>query len=235
MNLEEYRRRAVPYTLSRKNYSKLFGIGYNKTGTTTLEYIFRALGLNVPNQQEQEIRLVKQMRSGNFQPLVEFVSKYDAFQDNPFSTGVTYAQVDALFPNSKFVLTVRDPEERYESLVRYLCKFHKVSSLAELTKDRLKKKNGYLYDGYLYENVRRSVFEVDGYSLVENWDGLFKRQNIVDIYVRRNEDIIKYFAERESDLLVIDLTKEADTSKIIEFLDLPSELVFKVPHLNSSK
>lgn len=45
MSIEEYRRKAVPYTLSRKNYSKLFGIRQNKTGTTTLEFIFKALGL----------------------------------------------------------------------------------------------------------------------------------------------------------------------------------------------
>ena len=51
---------------------------------------------------------------------------------------------------------------------------------------------------------------------------------------KRNSQIIEYFEDRPEQLLVIDITKEFDNRKIVEFLQLPLELVESFPHLNSS-
>lgn len=230
----EIRKKAQSHALSDRGGSKVFGIGFGKTGTTSLEMIFRTLGLRVPIQQEQEMCIVKPLHEGNFQPLIEFVGQYDAFQDKPFSEGVAYAQVDALFPGSKFILTVRDPDEWFDSLCRYNCKRNKVSSLKELDEAFYKDKTIYLYKNYSYETCRRYVTVVRDYKPVANWDLNFDKAHFVGFYTRRNEDIIRYFDGREKDLLVIDLTKEKDVSKILDFLGLPQELNFPVPHLNRS-
>jgi hypothetical protein len=54
------------------------------------------------------------------------------------------------------------------------------------------------------------------------------------IITKRNKEIVRYFSERPDDLLVIDITKEKTTKKIVNFLELPSKLITKMPHLNKT-
>ena len=100
MKPEEFTRNIRPVVLSNKNFNKIFVIGYNKTGTTTMERVLRLYGYSMPNQQEQEARLTRQVFSTNYEEFKCFVAKYDAFQDLPFSQEQTYVVADALFPNS---------------------------------------------------------------------------------------------------------------------------------------
>ena len=46
--------------------------------------------------------------------------------------------------------------------------------------------------------------------------------------------IVRHFSERKNDLLVIDITKEKNTNKIVEFLNLPSLLVTAMPYSNKT-
>ena len=46
----------------------------------------------------------------------ELSARYDAFQDNPWP--LVYRRMDALYPGSKFILTVRDPDRWVASAVR---------------------------------------------------------------------------------------------------------------------
>ncbi len=48
-----------------------------------MERVLKLLGYSMPNQMEQEIRLVRQVYAGNFEPLINFCNGYDAFQDMP--------------------------------------------------------------------------------------------------------------------------------------------------------
>ncbi len=234
MDLNQIRSRVAPYTFANKSYSKLFGIGANKTGTTSLEKIFRALGLNVPNQQEQEVRIVRQLHRGNLRPLQEFVARFDAFQDSPFSQGLTFAQVDALFPQSKFILTVRDPEPWFDSLCRFHEKVFGVASVAELTPEFARGKSLYLYRDYTYESFVRSSTVVRDNRLVEAPELLYDKEHRISQYLARNRSIIHHFRQRPDDLLVIDLTQEANVGRILDFLDIPQEFNFPVPHENRS-
>ena len=147
-----------PHTISNKNYSKNFGIGNDKTGTTTLEQTLRIYGLNLPIQQEQEVTLVKQFFEGNYDTLKSFVEKYDAFQDLPFSMKQSYVICDALFPNSKFILTIRNPEIWFESVCNFNAKhFFGINDISKLTEEDVKRKFK-LYDGYVYENVKKTPY-----------------------------------------------------------------------------
>ncbi|MFO1142508.1 MAG: sulfotransferase [Amaricoccus sp.] len=92
---------------------KVFGIGFHKTGTTTLRDALMILGYRVtgPNgTKDPEI-------AAKLDEMVEDLSaRFDAFQDNPWP--LVYRKMDALYPGSKFVLTVRDPERWIASAVR---------------------------------------------------------------------------------------------------------------------
>ena len=233
-NLKDYRSLVRPYTMANKSYSKVFGIGANKTGTTSLELILNMLGFNLPSQKEQEILLVRQLQNGNFSPLIDFCHKYDAFQDNPFSTGLTFAQADALFPNSKFILTIRDAEDWFKSRLRFNLKRLGLTSIEELNENFFKNKNRYLYENYEYENLRRQAITVKNNLIEENWNVVWDKESAIERYNYRNEQIIKYFAFRKNQLLVIDLSKEKNTSRLLEFLNIPTKFSTKIPHLNST-
>jgi hypothetical protein len=236
--IEQYKQRAILETLSRKGFNKLFCIGYNKTGTTSLEHVLKLLGYSMPNQMEQEIKLVRQVLSGNFDPLLKLCDNFDAFQDMPFSQGVLFAQLDCLFPGSKFILTVRDSDEWFDSLIRFQTKgILRKAGVADITKvkeEDFKDKALYLYKNYTYENMRRHTMLVEEGVVKHDFSKLYDKAHRIAIYEQRNEQIIKYFHGREDDLLVIDLTKEADIGKILEFLDLPIELNIPLPRLNAS-
>lgn len=94
--------------------SKVFGIGFHKTGTTTLDTIFQTLGYNACPVRTD---LAKSLIKGDLQPTFDVVEKYDAFQDNPWP--ILYKELDAQFPNSKFILTYRSDESWLKSAMNH--------------------------------------------------------------------------------------------------------------------
>lgn len=214
----------------------MFGIGANKTGSTSLSQVFDDVGLVLAPQAEGELTAAPLSR-GNFRPLVDYVAKYDAFQDVPFATKATYAQVDALFPGSKFVLTVRDPDAWFESFLNHHRRNLAVSPPRLPVEADFRGPHQHLYDGF-----RTFKFESDWLLTVDegslhcsrDWRLLFDRETFIRAYVRRNTEVVRYFSERPADLLVIDVSRETSTEKIVRFLGLPGSLVGDMPHLNKA-
>jgi len=234
MDLNQFRQISVPLCAASKSFNKVFGIGANKTGTTSLQAIFHILGLNVANQQEGELCGV-QAYNGNLRPLVDYINKYDAFQDAPFSIKTIYAQADALFPGSKFILTYRDADAWFESLLRFHKKILGVPANQPITREN-SANFPYLYPGYAdLLNRINWLHDVDGEAgLKIDWNLLYNAEHYKNIYRARNHEIVRHFSERSRDFLVIDITSEKDTRKIVEFLGLPEQLITHVPHLNAS-
>jgi hypothetical protein len=104
---------------SKRGFDKIFCIGANKTGTTSLERVLRDLGFRLPRQETQEEKLTHVISTGEWTNFRDFCSKYQAFQDLPFSVEDVYVACDALFPSSKFILTLRDDDAWFSSLVRF--------------------------------------------------------------------------------------------------------------------
>ena len=94
--------------------SKVFCIGFHKTGTTSLANALEQLGYRVtgPNGvHDPEI-------ATNVLPMAtELVEQYDAFQDNPWP--IIYKEMDARFPGSKFILLLRDSQSWIRSQVKH--------------------------------------------------------------------------------------------------------------------
>ena len=103
--------------LTRKK--KVFCIGFNKTGTTTLNNVLAGLGYKMGDQAKAEL-LMKEWSQRKFNNIIKFVKSADAFQDIPFSLPFSYIALDQAFPNSRFILTLRESEEDwYRSIVRF--------------------------------------------------------------------------------------------------------------------
>ena len=234
-NLREIRSVSFPVCQAHKTFNKVFGVGANKTGTTTLRAVFEVIGLKVANQQEGEMAGMPFYR-GHFGALKDFIEKYDAFQDLPFSVKYTFAQVDALFPNSKFILTHREPNEWFNSLLSFHKKiFMCAPGAAKPTREDIKRFT-YIYPEYL-EEIQEMMWllKVDtDLAVRKDWSLNYNKSHYIDSYVQRNMSVVRHFSERPDDLLVIDITRELTTRKIVEFLGLPLRLVTEMPHLNQT-
>lgn len=93
---------------------KIFGIGFHKTGTTSLRRALEALGYRVtgPNGvRDPEIATHARKL------VLELAEQFDAFQDNPWP--LFYRELDQHYPGSKFILTKRPPERWIASVVRH--------------------------------------------------------------------------------------------------------------------
>ncbi len=98
----------------RQNNHKVFGIGFQKTATTSLGDALGILGYSVkgpfgwnnPNIKNEALDKAK-----------KHLRKHDAFQDFPWS--ILYEEIDEISENSKFILTVRDKEEWFKSMVNH--------------------------------------------------------------------------------------------------------------------
>lgn len=88
--------------------TKVFGIGLNKTGTTTLGVCLRQLGYR---HSSFNLPLLEQVSRGELAGVLAHCQHYDAFEDWPYP--LIYKELDAAFPGSRFVLTRRRNAERW--------------------------------------------------------------------------------------------------------------------------
>jgi hypothetical protein len=118
-------------TILRKPHTPLiFCIGYPKTGTSSLYYALRILGYRT-------VRLFKigslmshppsfqgyldELERNKWIPFILQMKKYqyDAFIDFPMAYDNLYVELDQAFPQSRFILTLRDTVGFASSYTRY--------------------------------------------------------------------------------------------------------------------
>lgn len=203
--------------------NKVFCIGQNKTGTTTVEAVLKSLGYKMGDQSKGEM-LFKEWQVRDFKNIVKLCKTADAFQDIPFSNDFTYTVLDYAFPKSKFILTVRNnKDEWYESITRFHTKLVGKNRLP--TADDLKE-FGYRYKGFLWDaqQVKYGVDETTVYDY----------KIYTDQYELHNQRVKEYFKYRPQDLLILNLSEENAMERLYTFLgvDYNGE---DMPHLNASK
>ncbi|MGN6616909.1 MAG: sulfotransferase family protein [Ilyomonas sp.] len=96
--------------------TKVFGIGLNKTGTTSLGKALVLLGYK--NHAGCNLKLTKCWSSSNLKPIYEVANQNNCFEDWPWP--LVYREMFYKFENAKFILTVRKSADRwYQSLCKY--------------------------------------------------------------------------------------------------------------------
>ncbi len=148
------------------------------------------------------------------------------------------ATQDALFPDSKFILTVRESVAWFESLKR----FHLqgvlanigITSTDEISEGAFKDREVYLHKNYMYNIFKRHAAGLDGVKVTSDWSKVYDQSHRINVMESRNNQIVNHFIDRPDQLLVIDLSRETDNSKIVRFLNLPKDLAAPLPHLNKS-
>ncbi len=192
----------------KKTGPKIFCIGRNKTGTTSLEHALMGLGFSMGYQPRGEM-LLKDWHQQEYGRISQLVETADAFQDVPFSLPRTYAAMDALFPGSKFILTVRDSADQW---YRSVTEFHKkiVTRGKNIpTADELRKFN-YRYPGYLWDSARMV------YGATE--ETVYDKTLYVKNYLDHNEAVLQHFDGRSADLLVLNVSDPNAMRSLCGFL-----------------
>ena len=94
---------------------KIVGVGLNKTGTSTLGTCLRYWG---KNHIDFSMRDFYHWANGELDALIHTVDSHDSFEDLPWV--MIYREIDARYPDSKFVLTRRkDPQTWFKSLCKH--------------------------------------------------------------------------------------------------------------------
>ena len=186
---------------------KIFCIGRNKTGTTSVDALLRELGYRVAPQRPAEM-LLQEWSKRNFKKLKRFCLHYDVFQDVPFSYPFTYQEMDQAFPNAKFVLTIRDSaEEWYRSVYSYHAKLFSAGALA--TAEELKHAK-YCYDGYIWD-CQRLIYGISEEQVYN--EEIYKAH-----YEAHNAAVMDYFRWRPDKLLVLNVKEDRAYWKLAKFL-----------------
>ncbi len=94
--------------------TKVFCIGFHKTGTTSIAVALKRFGYRVtgPNGVDDP-----NIGSNVLDMAYSLVEQYDAFQDNPWP--IIYKELDAKYHGSKFILLLRDSESWINSQVKH--------------------------------------------------------------------------------------------------------------------
>jgi hypothetical protein len=90
------------------------GVGFHKTGTTTLDLALRHLGYRVKGYTPAAAPLLSQ---GAVDKILDMATGFDAVQDNPWP--VLYREIDERFPAARFILTTRDPNAWLASVLNH--------------------------------------------------------------------------------------------------------------------
>lgn len=96
---------------------KVFGIGFQKSGTTTLGAMLSALGYRVAGYHSFRDFASHQDLNWNMleERALDVMSKHDAAKDTPWP--LLYPLLDREFPGSKFIHVIRDPDDWITSAV----------------------------------------------------------------------------------------------------------------------
>ncbi len=106
--IQFFQKISLYFSKKKKSDFKIFCIGYPKTGTTSLAEALDVIGYSVLDWPRAYIK-PKKGWVNYFKK-----SKFDAFSDAPLNDPGLFKKLDKTFPNSKFILTLRDED----SLIR---------------------------------------------------------------------------------------------------------------------
>jgi len=191
---------------------KIFCVGRNKTGTTSLKKAFQDLGFHVGVQLDAELLYDKHYHTRDFAPLIDYCHSAQVFQDVPFSCPFFHVALDQAFPGSKFILSVRDSAEQwYASITRFHAKLWGTDGKPP-TALQLREAT-YRHKGFPY-NVVRLHGTTD--------EAPYDKATFIAHYERHNASVIDYFRYRPDDLLVINLAEPGSYRRFTDFIGVDS-------------
>jgi hypothetical protein len=166
--------------MPKRRKQKVFGLGLSKTGTTSLHHAFEKLGLRSAHYP---------VKPDLLQARFDCFDDFDAYGDTPVVS--YYREIDAAYPGSKFILTVREVDAWLRSMKRLL-------GLERMLKP---------FAWHMLSVV---------YGVHQ-----FHEERLRRVYEHHVRDVQGYFEGRPGDLLVLDITAGEGWEKLCPFLGRP--------------
>lgn len=177
----------------REPAGRVFGLGLSKTGTSSLGEALNRLGIPSIHYPYDETTY-RELREGRYR--LSVLERYRAVVDIPVAP--FYAQLDAAFPGSRFILTVRDEASWLRSAEMHW------RLLGEW-------RNAYPDFNRFHEFISPCVYGTVG----------FNRERFAYVYRTHTRNVREYFAARPHDLLVLDVCGGEGWEPLCGFLDEP--------------
>ena len=95
---------------------KIFCIGFQKTGTSSLRDALQKIGYNVTGVFGRDVKL-DDLRQTYVERGLAIAKDFDAVEDMPWP--LMFRELDQAFPGSKFILTMRETDRWYKSIASH--------------------------------------------------------------------------------------------------------------------
>ena len=202
--------RKLMSTVKSAGRRKVFCIGFNKTGTTTIKRSVRELGFVLGDQRLAE-PMLRDWHENRYEPILRYCRSAQVFQDVPFSLPGMYEALDTEFPGSRYILTVRDSSEQwYASITRFHGKLWGGGKVPP-SYDQLAESD-YVYKGWPADFMKW-IFGTPE-------DKPYDLETLIACYDQHTADVKDYFAGRPDDLLVLNVAESGAYQALCAFLDV---------------
>jgi hypothetical protein len=170
--------------------TRIFGIGLHKTATNSLDAAFKLLGYDSLHWGTGHApKIWNEMSTQGRSATLE---QFYALSDLPIP--LLYKELDAAYPGSKFILTVRDEQAWLKSVERLF--------------DPRYNPTRWEWDVWPISNLLHRAL----YGRID-----FDARTMLNRYRRHNDEVCEYFADRPEDLLVMPMP-EAGWPELCAFL-----------------
>jgi hypothetical protein len=210
-----------------EDVNKVFGIGLPKTGTTSLNAALNHLGLN---SIHNPLDLRRQAHEGTY--------KFDRDDWDALTNFGEhfYPQLDEAYPESKFILTIRDEEEWAESWRRQIEDTdgeHRGSIIT--TSNWYRPGAWYLLAKKALEGGkdRRPSFRETRIEIFGTYNFNYRRCKYV--YKKHKESALSYFGNREDDIVVMNICDGDGWGKLCSFIGVEEPEMTEFPHKRPKK
>ena len=156
-------------------FNKIFGVGLSRTGTSSLNQAFIELGL----------------KAVHFPETPGAIDAHDAASDTPIAD--KFVELDAAYPGSLFILTVRPVEDWLSSVERFWAAFGQFTFSPEIMV------------------LHRRLYGA----------ALFDRPLYAAAYARHVKHVREYFRDRPRDLLEMNVCAGEGWGPLCAFLEVP--------------
>ena len=173
--------------------SKVFGIGLSKTGTSSLDRALHELGIRSIHFPSDAVTH-RELIAGKYR--LSILEKYQGATDIPIAP--FYAQFDETYPNSKFILTVRDVDSWLRSVAHHWEFMWQWAEHDRNFREFLEFITACAYGVHRYEPSRFAF-----------------------VYDQHQRGVREYFRDRPNDLLILDICGGDSWERLCPFLGVP--------------
>lgn len=176
--------------------NKIFGIGLSRTGTKSLAAALNVLQIKTI-WYPQDQQTFAELAIGKYE--LSVLQYYDGATDTPIAP--FYPQLDQIYPGSKFILTIRDPDDWLKSCAKHWMSLPVAVPLPP---------DAPVWQQFAFF-ISTAVYGTCG----------FNGARFRYVYQSHLASVRRYFEGREDDLLTMDIAAGDGWERLCQFLDRP--------------